>query len=168
MKSFPGYAIDTDGNVWTCLKQKGNERCYFQSNKWRKLKVKYHKYGYPMVGLRKNKKTIQRTVHSLVLENFDRKMPRNMEACHNDGNPSNCKLSNLRWDTRSNNAIDALIHGTANIGKHGVKLDEFKVRRIRLMKAITPRLAMSKIAKLFDVDRSTIGYILNRKVWKHI
>lgn len=38
--------------------------------------------------------------------------PDGMVTCHNDGNPANNNLSNLRWDTQSNNQLDAVKHGT--------------------------------------------------------
>lgn len=51
-------------------------------------------------------------VHRLVLEAFVGARPDGMQACHNDGNPSNNLWSNLRWDTASANAIDRQRHGT--------------------------------------------------------
>jgi hypothetical protein len=51
-------------------------------------------------------------VHRLVLEAFVGPCPADgHEACHNDGNPSNNRLENLRWDTRKANAQDTLRHG---------------------------------------------------------
>lgn len=38
-----------------------------------------------------------------------------MEVCHNDGDRLNNALSNLRWDTRSNNALDTVRHGKHHI-----------------------------------------------------
>lgn len=50
-------------------------------------------------------------LHTLVLTAFVGPRPRGMEACHNDGNPRNNALENLRWDTRSANAQDKIRHG---------------------------------------------------------
>jgi len=33
-------------------------------------------------------------------------------VCHNDGDPHNNRVSNLRWGTASENALDAVRHGT--------------------------------------------------------
>ena len=33
------------------------------------------------------------------------------QGCHNDGNPQHNARSNLRWDTPSSNALDAVRHG---------------------------------------------------------
>ena len=53
-----------------------------------------------------------RMVHTLVLEAFVSPRPPGMDSCHNDGNPKNNRLDNLRWDTRSNNIRDGVRHGT--------------------------------------------------------
>jgi hypothetical protein len=70
------------------------------------------KQGYPVVHLAKNGQTTTRTVHTVVLDNFVGPRPAGHVACHNDGDPSNNRLTNLRWDTQSNNLLDAVKHGT--------------------------------------------------------
>lgn len=56
---------------------------------------------------------IRRTgwVHRLVAEAFIGPRPEGMETCHNDGNGHNNRLTNLRYDTPSANALDAVMHG---------------------------------------------------------
>jgi hypothetical protein len=51
-------------------------------------------------------------VHRLVLEAFVGPCPEGMVGCHNDGDPLNNRLDNLRWDTPSNNERDKWVHGT--------------------------------------------------------
>lgn len=51
-------------------------------------------------------------VHKAVLLAFVSLCPPGLEGCHWDGDRSNNSLSNLRWDTRQYNALDALVHGT--------------------------------------------------------
>lgn len=51
-------------------------------------------------------------VHILVLEAFVGPRPTGSVGCHNDGNPQNNALLNLRWDTQASNIADALRHGT--------------------------------------------------------
>jgi len=57
-------------------------------------------------------------VHRLVLAAFVGPCPEGQEGCHNDGNPMNNRLTNLRWDTRSGNMLDKVKHGTHH---HAVK-----------------------------------------------
>lgn len=70
------------------------------------------KGGYRVVNLSRNSKSRPRRVHQLVLLAFVGPCPDGHEACHNDGDPGNNSVSNLRWDTKSANALDKVTHGT--------------------------------------------------------
>ncbi len=52
-----------------------------------------------------------RLVHVLVLETFIGPCPPSMECCHADDDPSNNRLENLSWGTRSQNSRDAIDNG---------------------------------------------------------
>lgn len=52
-----------------------------------------------------------RKVHRLVLEAFVGPCPPEMEALHRNGIPGDCRLTNLRWGTKSDNARDQITHG---------------------------------------------------------
>jgi hypothetical protein len=51
-------------------------------------------------------------VHELMLTAFVGPCPTGQEGCHGDGNGTHNNLSNLRWDTRSENTYDRVRHGT--------------------------------------------------------
>ena len=51
-------------------------------------------------------------VHRLVLEAFVGLCPDGFECCHNERDPTNNRLTNLRWDSRASNALDKVEHGT--------------------------------------------------------
>lgn len=52
-------------------------------------------------------------VHRLVVLAFIGPPPSpEYEVCHNDGDPLNNTLDNLRWGTRSDNLLDSVRHGT--------------------------------------------------------
>lgn len=65
------------------------------------------KSGHMRVGLWKDACRTVVYVHRLVMEAFVGECPYGLEVCHGDGNPSNNRLDNLRYDTRSENMIDA-------------------------------------------------------------
>lgn len=50
--------------------------------------------------------------HTAVAEAFLGPRPEGMYVCHNDGNPLNNAISNLRYDTPSSNILDTVKHGT--------------------------------------------------------
>lgn len=70
--------------------------------------------GHLRLCLRRDGRTRNRFVHHLVLEAFVGPCPDGLEACHGNGVPSDNRLSNLRWDTRSSNALDRVDHGRDN------------------------------------------------------
>lgn len=78
--------------------------------KGRVLKLRYNRQ-YPAITLHKEGGIKGRTVHSLVLEAFVGPRPPKRYGCHNDGDPRNNHIDNLRWDTQSNNLHDAVKHG---------------------------------------------------------
>lgn len=51
-------------------------------------------------------------VHRLVLEAFVGPCPEGMECCHNNGDPADNRVENLRWDSRTENILDSVRHGT--------------------------------------------------------
>jgi len=75
-------------------------------------------HGYPNVTLHRDGIRQTRIVHRLVLEAFVGPCPEGMEGCHNDGNPRNNRLDNLRWDTPLANNLDVIRHGNnLNVNK---------------------------------------------------
>ena len=67
--------------------------------------------GYQLVNLYKNGVRETNRVHQLVLRAFVGECPAGYVVCHNDGNSSNNTLSNLRYDTQSENCKDIIKHG---------------------------------------------------------
>ena len=70
-----------------------------------------HPTGYKRVSLAKGGENITRGVHQLVMLAFVGARPEGMEVCHNDGNPANTRLENLRYDTLSANQREIVTHG---------------------------------------------------------
>lgn len=53
-------------------------------------------------------------VHRLILQAFIGPCPEGMEACHENDNPTDNRLANLRWDTRHGNYDDRVRNGITN------------------------------------------------------
>jgi hypothetical protein len=72
-----------------------------------------HDGGYVMVNLRMPTGEIRHVhVHTLVLVAFVGPRPAGLYGCHNNGNSSDNRVVNLRWDTPRSNSLDKSIHGT--------------------------------------------------------
>lgn len=88
-----------------------------------------------------------------------------MECCHNDGNPSNNTLDNLRYDSRSGNSMDKVRHGTHNRGTNhwNSKFTPDDIRAIRHAHACG---APSKeIALRYNTNAKYIRAVVTRVKW---
>lgn len=172
-ENYPGYLFGDDGSVWTCKKGGGGLR-----KTYRKLSPYLNNKNRRITSLTDaNGKSQVVVVARVVLETHVGPCPPKMEACHNDNNPSNDKLTNLRWDTRKGNHADKLKHGTHNKGsRHNLaKVDEVDVMEIRRLyesELHLPRYGrkytMQYLANMFGLDTTMISKIIKRQNWKHI
>lgn len=71
-----------------------------------------NKYGHQHVTLSANGVRSSKSVSTLVIEAFIGPRPLGHVVCHNDGDATNNRAGNLRWDTQSNNIRDSVRHGT--------------------------------------------------------
>lgn len=124
--------------------------------------------GYQSVTLSKdgNRKTVY--IHTTVLQVFVGPRPKpEMEGCHANGDTTNNRLDNLRWDTPVNNAADRKIHGTQTQGESSnlSVLTEAKVQEIRRQAKYRRQ---TDIAKEFGISVKQVSRIINRQQWKHV
>lgn len=117
------------------------------------LKPLIHSTGYPCVNLTKKGYRKQFFIHRLVLEAFVGKCPKNMEACHLNGVRSDARLVNLRWDTRSNNALDKRKHKTWQGGENNGNAKLTNEQALEIKKS---KLSSIKLAKIYGVGQTTI------------
>lgn len=118
---------------------------------------------YLFVSLSKNGVSKQYRVHRLVLMAFKGPPPAGHEGCHNNSNPNDNRLSNLRWDTGKNNLADRNLNNTAPRGENcgTAKLTWEKVRKIRISDKNRYELAAE-----YNVTYTCIAYILRGDSWK--
>ena len=84
----------------------------FRKGDGRVLKPWTRKDRHLMVALSVNSQSTSLLVHRLIAFTFIGPPPSPAhEICHNDGNPANNVLGNLRWGTRSENLYDTVRHG---------------------------------------------------------
>lgn len=104
--------------------------------------------------------------HRLIALAFMGECPSGMEVCHNDGDPTNNNINNLRYGTRKDNMDDQRRLGTLCMGtrRWNAILDESKVKLIRKSSARGSIL----LATEFGVTPRAIRKVINRDTWKHV
>lgn len=154
------------------------EGLYSVSSKGRILNTKTNRIingrdhgGYRRVALYKNKMPKDYFVHRLVARAF---IP-NPNGCpqinHKDGIKDNNSISNLEWVTNGENQKHSY-----SIGTHKPKKGEKNGRSVLTRNDVLEirnayRLGVftqKEIAEAYNVTRSLIALIVNRKRWKHI
>jgi len=113
--------------------------------------------------------------HRGVLAAFVGPCPEGMECCHNNGDPWDNRLENLRWDTRKANKLDSIRHGTVarnnceafyGTANKSSKLTDCDVRRIREAKKFGARNV--DLYKLYGINRASMDALLRRDTWVFI
>jgi hypothetical protein len=123
-------------------------------------------FGYLIVSLYGERSTEgTKHVHRIVLNAFVGPCPEGYECCHKNNIKTDNRVENLCWGTSSSNKKD---YGTQLQGERhpNHKLTNDDVLKIR---ELGKSGVMHKdIAKLFPVNRMTIGKIMRNVIWKHL
>ena len=128
------------------------------------LKNKMGTNGYYYVCLYKNNKQKTFMIHSLVALNFIGDRPYKNDICHINGNRLDNKVTNLKYDTRTENFNDMYRQGKKNPkGKLSVE-DVLEIRKMRKEENVPYK----ELAIIFGVSESTIGYVVTKRSYWYI
>jgi len=157
------YDVSDHGRV----RNTGKHTC----NRWKNSRhlLNPHKDPYQyMVDIRGSNKAKKRmAVHRLVALTFIGEPPSDAhEVAHNDGNPFNNHISNIRWATHKENCADKIAHGTNQAGEKNPRSKLTDIDVANIWKLYRNGATQTSIAKTFAVDRTTIGAIVNCRNWK--
>lgn len=148
------YRVGDDGSVWSKSRH----------GSWKRLKPTADHGGHVRVCLGRGLAN-KRYVHRLVLEAFIGPRPEGMECCHNDGNPANNVLENLRWGTPVGNQADRIRHGTSNRGsRHGLA----KLTSADVLEIVRRRLSgetLKAVGDSYGIHKTTVGDIAAGRRW---
>jgi DNA-binding XRE family transcriptional regulator len=170
---FPGYRVGDDGSVWSCWKKvalggrRGTKSV--QSDEWRQLRpIPHPKSGRRQVNLYRGGRGRFQYIAHVVLWAFVGDRPAGMEACHDNGDHTDDRATNLRWDTHQGNCADRVRHGTHNRGvRHNcVKLSEDQVRMVR--QRVAAGESRAEVAVSVGVGKQTVVDIVTGRTWKHL
>lgn len=163
---FPDYSISSHGRV---RRDTVNSHPGGISYPGKILKQEEGTHGHRRIMLYRHDLIQRQLIHRLVARAF---LPvpdeARKEVAHNDGNPRNNHVSNLRWATRRENAQDTIRHGTVLRGEkcRTTTFTADDVRRIRELRAAGT--ANKTLAHEYGVSRCTISAIYVRRNWAHV
>lgn len=144
------------------------EGAIFSEIRNRYLKPHQRKNGYQQISLMIDGAVYREYVHRIVAEVFLGPPPSPQhEIAHNDGNPKNNCLLNLRWATKKQNQNDRIAHNTVQRGEthHNAKLTAALVNEIR---SKSNSVSGRTLSKMFGITYYTISDIIRRKTWRHV
>lgn len=167
LPNYPGYEVSTKGRVlsyWGWVTY-GDTRTYtITSEPQRLLTITIEpKEGRSFAMLRKIGRQYRQQVAALILEAFVGPRPSPKLDCrHLSGDPTDNKIENLAWGTRSQNQIDMVYHGSHPL---------YRLRPVDIP-LIRSRLAQGdrqqEIAANYGVARQAISAIKTGRSWAHI
>lgn len=139
LPGYDGYEVSSFGRVRSLDRLVPHKDGRVRRQRGKILKGGVNRYGRRHVTLCAGERYNSKTIAPLVLETFVGPRPDGMECCHNDGNPLNDRLENLRWDTKSANQLDQVLHGrhpfaTRTVCPRGHRLAEPNLIASQLLK----------------------------------
>ena len=161
------YCVGSDGSVWSrYVKVSFTEWVVGGDDDWFKLALRLDDYGYPSVVLNLNGRKRSFKAHQLIADAFLGPCPVGLYCCHEDGNPGNNHVCNLRYDTPKGNQDDRLKHGTDARGENNANafLTQDRADLIREEYA-TGQYTQVQLGKRHGVSQGSISHIVTNRVW---
>lgn len=157
------HAVTNDGRIFTC------RPCQWRREEpLREMKQSTHQYGYKYARIyTAPKKCRSVMLHQLVAELFIGPCPVGKDrVLHDDGNPANNRVGNLKWGTQKENMEDMVRHGRSLRGLKNpqAKLNQNLVQAIRILHK--EGYSLSAIGQFLSVSRETIRRAANSEHWK--
>lgn len=120
--------------------------------------------GYHVVKVRHGERRANVQVHHMVLEAFVGPRPAGAQGCHCNGDSTDDRAINLRWDTPQANQNDRVKHGTSIRGRSTPRLPADTVRSIRT----TPGITAAEWAAKLGVSATTIFNARRGRTWRQV
>lgn len=151
IEGYAGYEVSNRGRV----------RSF--NGRWNKdeyILQPHYSNEYPQVSLHNADGQRTFNIHTLVMRSFVGIPPEGMEICHNDCDPSNNTLSNLRYDSHSSNMRQR------NQASYARRFSSDTVIQIRKQRADGEQVKV--LASHYETTMSNISHICTGKYYKHI
>lgn len=163
-----------------------SRKCYLQ-NRWRTVTERFWDYvektdtcwvwmgtkqyqGYGLIKTTENKKQINHPAHRVSYEMAYGPIPKGMLVCHKCDNPPCVNPDHLFLGTHADNGKDMASKGRSLRGTRNskAKITEQDVRDIRDSFKDRGWGDLPALAAHYNLDRSSLYHIANRKTWKHV
>lgn len=165
-KDIPGYEgryqASNMGRIRS-LDRKVRGVCHFTGNEfYRNVKGqilrpgRYCKCGHVSVVLGHG--AMGSPVHQLVMRTFVGEPPEGMEVLHNNGDPTDNRLENLRYGTRTENILD--VYGQGKVWRK-LSIDDVQAIRFGFYCGISG----VELSKMFGVSQSIISAIRKGRIY---
>lgn len=149
------YEVSSDGEVRSLDRERITTRGL---QRWpgKMLSPFLDNNGYLYVNLSNGKRAKKTAVHRIILKSFVGMPRKGLIACHNNGNRTDNRVKNLRWDTYKANHEDMRSHGTHMIGE---KSGAAKLSIEQVLEIKESDISSIEAAKIYGVASSTIRAI---------
>jgi len=161
---YEGYQASNLGWVRGCRNNRGE-----LTDEWRVMKPTIRKSnGYRIQTLKRDgdRKPVQKHLHQWITLAFHGPPGPRQQVRHLDGDKTHNYLSNLRYGTAQENALDKIEHGTQQRGEGhpSSKLTERDVEVIH--DAISRQIPQNMIAAVFGIYPTVISKIKRGELWE--
>jgi len=157
IEGFKGYSIREDGVVISHPKKMGRGKGYFKPEAI--MIPKLDKYGYHVIGLRKDGNKYFFGVHRLIAKAFITNPNNKPTVDHVNRNKLDNRIENLRWATISEQ------NNNRNIAK-GIRNAASKLTESDVVEIRESELNGVELSVKYGVHRNTIYKVKSNKTWK--
>lgn len=148
IRGFPNYQVSDQGSVL-------NARFGRRLSPWVAAK------GYKTIGLSRAGESVRKSLSGLVAEAFLGKKPKGQRIYFKDGDPGNCRASNLEYRPAGSHTR------CRGEGHYKTRLTEADVRKIR-RRYRRGGITLEELAGEYQTTKQSIHAIVARKTWKHV
>lgn len=124
--------------------------------------------GYLKISVYGPQGALDTSIHRLVLLAFVGPAPAGTEGAHLNGNPSDCRLSNLQWVTHAENMSHKRLHGTELLGERNVRASLTASVVMELRRLIHEGMTFAEAARRHDLNERVVWFAVRGWTWSHL